>query len=365
MQPFRFFFHYSKEQRKGIIVLLLLIVIIQSLYFVVNAYNWQSDTAQSAEAKAWLAVQTRIDSLKERKAKYKPRIYRFNPNYLTDYRGYVLGMSTAEIDRMHAFRKTNKYVNTVEEFQEVTQVSDSLLKTIAPYLKFPDWLKHRKDNKEIEIYPFNPNYISDFKAKLIGLSKKELSRIRKFRASGKWVNSAKEFQEVTKVSDSLLKTIEPYFKFPDWVVEKNARNRISENKTSQGVIDINKATAKQLRTVHGIGAAFSKRILQRRKQLGGYVSMEQMDDFDKLSNRVKTELKQRFVVVGEPKISTININKASLNTLANFPYFNNAIAKAIIAKRTKKGRINNIVELTEINEFPLQKEKIIALYLEF
>jgi hypothetical protein len=63
----------------------------------------------------------------------KPKIYPFNPNFITDFKGYKLGMSVTEIDRLLAFRKTNRYVNSAAEFQQVTQVSDSLLAQIAPF----------------------------------------------------------------------------------------------------------------------------------------------------------------------------------------------------------------------------------------
>jgi hypothetical protein len=51
-------------------------------------------------------------------------------------------MSVQEIDRLLEYRKGNKYVKP-KEFQAVTQVSDSLLNVIAPYFKFPDWVKIR------------------------------------------------------------------------------------------------------------------------------------------------------------------------------------------------------------------------------
>ena len=43
-------------------------------------------------------------------------------------------MSTQEIDRLLAFRKENKFGNAAEEFQQVTKISDSLLKVISPYI---------------------------------------------------------------------------------------------------------------------------------------------------------------------------------------------------------------------------------------
>src|SRR5690606_501460 len=64
-------------------------------------------------------------------------------NYLTDHKGYALGLSTKELDRLFSFRKEGKFVNSAETFQEVTQVSDSLLDIISPYFKFPEWAKVR------------------------------------------------------------------------------------------------------------------------------------------------------------------------------------------------------------------------------
>ena len=56
-------------------------------------------------------------------------------------------MSIEEIDRLHSFRKKNKYVNSIEEFQELTKMSDSLLNKISPYFKFPDWVVKRESAK--------------------------------------------------------------------------------------------------------------------------------------------------------------------------------------------------------------------------
>lgn len=48
-------------------------------------------------------------------------------------------MSPAEIDRLHVFRETGRFINSPEEFQELTQISDSLLSIISPNFKFPEW----------------------------------------------------------------------------------------------------------------------------------------------------------------------------------------------------------------------------------
>jgi len=59
-------------------------------------------------------------------------------------------MSLDEIDRLHRFRETGDYISSKEEFQRVTQISDSLLAAIAPYFKFPQWKSRsiRKADKD-------------------------------------------------------------------------------------------------------------------------------------------------------------------------------------------------------------------------
>jgi len=50
-------------------------------------------------------------------------------------------MTLAQIDKLHQFRKQNKYVNSKAEFQKLTGVSNDWMKQYAPYFKFPDWVK--------------------------------------------------------------------------------------------------------------------------------------------------------------------------------------------------------------------------------
>ena len=48
-----------------------------------------------------------------------------------------------------------------------------------------------------------------------------------------------------------------------------------------------------------------------------------------------------------------------------FPYFKYVLAKEIVTFRSMNGEIKNIEDLSKINGFPVDKVKIIALYLEF
>ena len=87
------------------------------------------------------AIQMKIDSLKSLpKAR---TIYPFNPNYIPDQRAYFLGLSLEEINRLHVYRNKGKWVNSIKEFQQVTQVNQSWLDLYSPYFTFP---KARRSN---------------------------------------------------------------------------------------------------------------------------------------------------------------------------------------------------------------------------
>ena len=144
---------FSKEHRSGIFLLFIIIVVLQISYF--GFKNYYIPKNQSNQDEAWLSMQDEIDSLKQSIATKKDTIYPFNPNFITDYKGYKLGLSIAEIDRLHQFRSKNKYVNSAKEFQTVTKVSDQVLQKIAPYFKFPDWVTNKSTNSHVKFEKFN------------------------------------------------------------------------------------------------------------------------------------------------------------------------------------------------------------------
>ena len=128
------------------------------------------------------------------------------------------------------------------------------------------------EKKKPKRYPFNPNFISDYRAYTLGLTPLEFDRLFRFRGSNKWIHSIADFKEVTKVSDSLLAIIGPLFKFPDWVVKSkaaSAQKSLSVGLSYTDKIDLNTATQIQLQKVRGIGLALSARIITYRDKLGG------------------------------------------------------------------------------------------------
>ena len=74
----------------------------------------------------------------------------FNPNFISEYKGYTLGLSAQELDRLYAYREQGKWINSASDFKKVTRVSDSLLEIISPMFKFPQWINQKNKPKIVE-----------------------------------------------------------------------------------------------------------------------------------------------------------------------------------------------------------------------
>ncbi len=217
-----------------------------------------------------------------------------------------------------------------------------------------------------KIFPFNPNYITDFKGYQLGMSIDEIDKLLAFRKANKFVNSSKQFQQVTGINDSLLAEISIYFKFPDWVtqnkkVSKNTKTAVSSKKISKK--DINKATVDDFKEIYGIGEKLAKRIVNYRNKLQGFSLNDQLYEVWNLKKDAADELLLNFEISSLPNIKKININDASFKEVLSIAYIDYELTKKIFNYRDEVAEIQSIEELKKIDGFPLEKFDRIALYL--
>ena len=290
MQHIKSHFTFSKKQRNGIFLLLLLVVAFQCVYFFVD-FSYDEPFKSTNDL---IAFQNKIDSLKQLKSENsKPEIYPFNPNFITDYKGYTLGMTSDEIDRLLAFRAKDQWVNSAKEFQQVTHVSDSLLEIISPYFKFPEWVTNPKVNKSFSSTTFD--------------------------------NSPKTYSQK---------------------------------------IDLNQATASQLQSVYGVGEKLSANIIKYRNQFdGGFASDVELQEVYGLKPEVIENITNTFTVKTPRPIQKVNLNTATRDQLVTIRYIDYEIAHRIIEERTLREGFKSLDDLTKVKGFPLNKIEIIKLYL--
>ena len=237
----------------------------------------------------------------------------------------------------------------------------------AVFYKQIDSLKViRFASKKFKKHPFNPNYITDGKGAELGMSLDAIDRLLAYRKTGKFVNSKRAFQKVTGISDVLLQKISPFFKFPDWVIEVNRNKKRTPSEkvlTKITTTDLNKATASDLRTVVGVGAVFSERIIKYRSKLQGFSMQSQLYEVWGLEEEIADKVVAVFKVLKLPNIQKLNVNTVTFKELLKTPYINYELCKKIFEYRDSVAELQSISELKNITGFPLDLYERIVLYL--
>jgi DNA uptake protein ComE-like DNA-binding protein len=292
MKIFKSHFWYTKNQRNGILLLLIIIIFLQ---LILHFKNFDSQQMVDLSLPKITSYNKQLDSLKKKSSKKKKfKIYPFNPNYISDYKGYQLGMNVDEIDRLLAHREQRLYVNSAKEFQTITKISDSLLQKISPFFKFPEWVQKKNNNKNNQ-----QRYIP------------------------------------------------------------NSRINVSEITT----VDINKATLKDFTAIEGVDEYISERIIKYRSKLQGFSFKEQLFEVWGLDELIANKILSTFSIKNIPIIKKVNINTASFKEVLSNPYIDYELCIQIFDYKDEVAELQSISEIKNIEGFPIKKYNRIVLYL--
>lgn len=219
------------------------------------------------------------------------------------------------------------------------------------------YLDSIKKLKYDSIRPFNPNYLTDYKGYRIGLSVAQLDLFFAYRQKGNYINSLADFQAVTKVSDSLLLSLTPYFQFPRYL-------RKTKVKVPEPRKNLNQADSISLIAVRGIGPFKAQRILNYKQEIRGFSTMHQLREIKVLSKDNLEELNKRFFVMLRDTLSKISLNDSDFKSLLEVPYLDYISVIRIIEYRRNNGGFQNLRDLMKFEEIDSIRFERIALYLQ-
>ena len=123
---------------------------------------------------------------------------------------------------------------------------------------------------------------------------------------------------------------------------------------------LNTADTTSLKTIPGIGPYFARKIVQYGQRLGGYVSIDQLDEIEGFPQEAK-----HYLVINQPQTQKLNVNRMTLDELKRHPYISFFQAKAITDYRRLHGPLHSLNELRLSKDFPPDAIKRLLPYVAY
>lgn len=236
---------------------------------------------------------------------------------------------------------------------------------------------YASSSKKVERFTFDPNTADSTQLLRLGLQPWQVRNIYKYRAAGGIYRQPIDFAKLYGLTVKQYRELEPYIRISsDYLpastlvkykpnYSQNAPKDTAEYKPSTKIkatehIVLNTADSAALITIPGIGPYYARRIVQYGNRLGGYVSIEQLDEIDDFPVEAK-----QYLVINNPSPKKLNINQLSLNELKRHPYINFYMAKAITDYRRLHGTIKSLNELRLIKDFTPEAIKRLTPYIAY
>ena len=224
--------------------------------------------------------------------------------------------------------------------------------------------------RRAERFVFDPNTADSTALLRLGLQAWQVRNIYKYRAAGGIFRTKEDFARVYGLTQKEYRELEPYIRISaDYqpaallVAEKAVPRdtlrypvKLQEGET----VDLSAADTTLLKRVPGIGSYYARRIVDYGRRLGGYVSVDQLDEIKDFP----TEAKRYFVVVAS-RPQPLNLNALSVDELKRHPYLNYYQARAITDYRRKHGPLKSLDDLRLLPDFSEDQLRRLAPYVAF
>jgi DNA uptake protein ComE-like DNA-binding protein len=222
--------------------------------------------------------------------------------------------------------------------------------------------------RHTEEFYFDPNTADSTQLMRLGLPVWMVRNIYRYRARGGIYRSKRDFAQTYGLTKKDFLRLEPYIRISDdyqsaaILFPKEERDTIRHTvKLKEGErIALNTADTTQLMKVPGIGSYYAKEIVRHGKWIGGYVSVDQLDEIEGFPQSAK-----QYFVINNPTPQRIAINKLSLQQLRRHPYINYYMAKAIVDYRRLHGDIKSLQELRFSKDFTADVIQRLEPYIEY
>lgn len=324
---------FSRNERKGITILIVIIFILAVANKIIFRFETPAklDTSLLDSARLMMDQKTQM----EYQISKTQSLFMFDPNTINNEALDSLNLPSEVKRNVLKFREKGGRFYSANDFSKIYGVNDSIFEQIKPFLAIESGgEKVAHEDKQTEVFAFDPNIASDEDFIRLGFSEKQVRTIRNFQNKGGKFRTPADFFKIYGISETQKLTL------ADYIVINSSDQNNTEKKVVAYQIEINSADSIELMKLPGIGDKLSKRIVKYRDLLGGFHSIGQLKEVYGL-NEATVERIEKMIKIDQDKIKKVDVNFADWNELARHPYIQKNRAQQIIKFRTKHGSIIN------------------------
>ena len=240
---------------------------------------------------------------------------------------------------------------------------------LAPLrLEFETWMAEQRAERDAPVpepFPFDPNTLEREGWLALGLSHRQVDGLERYTAKGGRFRVKRDLAKVYSLRPEQIERLLPFVLLPDSLprTQRPQRER-PQRKTYERVaaapgdgpvervtwvrakVEVNTADSLQLVALPGIGPAFARGILRYRESLGGFLSLDQLEEVYVLKGKPDALARMKeLLVVDTLMVRRIPINTCTVEELAEHPYVRWKLAKPLIAYRAQHGPFAKVEDI--------------------
>ena len=266
------------------------------------------------------------------------------------------------------------------EVQSVNVVAeaDSLVLSRKYNEERKSFTKKERIQEEVSIVliPFDPNLADSIEFLRLGLPSYVIKNVIKYRQKGGRFSTPESFARIYGLTEAKFKELQPYIYISEEFIKKPNRKKSAQERPKREekvdslqkpfkypegtLVDVNTADTTELKKIPGIGGGIACRIVAYRNRLGGFYTLDQLNEVE----FVTADLLKWFKLEGD-SVRKLPINRVGLDKLRAHPYINFYQAKVIVEYRRKKGEIKSLSQLALYEEFTEKDFKRLSAYISF